>query len=457
MGIFRKHKISATGRFSRIINKVKKMEGKIRAEWDTLRKVVVHKPGIEMFMGLLDPEASLYERAFNRYRARSEHETLQRTLKEEFGVSVQRLDKTLADISERDTSAREKLITAALSILQFEGTPAEVKEAEDQLKGNTELYDTNHFIDILLLRPEVHLKSARGASSAHMRITSNDPLSNLYFMRDQQATTDKGIFMSRMSKPQRRHEPEVTELVWRAMGLPVVGGGTGNATIEGGDFIPMKDFALLGNGDRTNDEGVKQMLSSGLGFDEVAVVHQPLHPLIPGDQPDPMIDMHVDTYFNVASSSTVVGSELLLNNAVVEVYLKESEGNYKKSKTKTNLHDYIKSKGFNIIGLSTLEQMAYSSNFLCIKDGTILAIDSARIIKSVVNDLTFKAEENRSRYGALFDEVKKEYSQFTGNGGVFPYKKEIYENGIDAYALNLENITGGYGGAHCMTAVIERA
>ncbi len=432
------------------------MEGKIKAEWDTLRKVVVHKPGIEMFMGLLDPEASLYERAFNRYKARSEHDTLQRTLKEEFGVTVQRMDKSLMDIAEKDNSVKSALIDMALSVLHFDGVEAEVNEAKAQLKENIDLYDMNHFIDILLMRPEVHLKSARGASAMHMKITSNDPLSNLYFMRDQQATTDRGIFMSRMSKPQRRHEPEVTKLVWKAMNLPIAGEGKGNATIEGGDFIPMKDFALLGNGDRTNDEGVKQMLESGVGFDEVAVVHQPLHPLIPGDQPDPMIDMHVDTYFNVASSSTVIVSELLLNNAKVDVYYKEEMGNYKKSGTHTNLHDYIKSKGFNIVSLSTLEQMSYSSNFLCIKDGTILAIDSARIIKSVLNDLVYKAKENPSRYGALLDEVKKEYAQFTGAGGVFPYKKEMYENGIDAYVLNLENITGGYGGAHCMTAAIER-
>ena len=432
------------------------MEGKIKAEWDTLRKVVVHKPGIEMFMGLLDPEASLYERAFNRYKARSEHDTLQRTLKEEFGVTVQRMDKSLMDIAEKDNSVKSALIDMALSVLHFDGVEAEVNEAKAQLKENIDLYDMNHFIDILLMRPEVHFKSARGASAMHMKITSNDPLSNLYFMRDQQATTDMGIFMSRMSKPQRRHEPEVTKLVWKAMNLPIAGEGKGNATIEGGDFIPMKDFALLGNGDRTNDEGVKQMLESGVGFDEVAVVHQPLHPLIPGDQPDPMIDMHVDTYFNVASSSTVIGSELLLNNAKVDVYYKEEMGNYKKSGTHTNLHDYIKSKGFNIVSLSTLEQMSYSSNFLCIKDGTILAIDSARIIKSVLNDLVYKAKENPSRYGALLAEVKKEYTQFTGTGGVFPYKKEMYENGIDAYVLNLENITGGYGGAHCMTAAIER-
>lgn len=60
------------------------------------------------------------------------------------------------------------------------------------------------------------------------------------------------------------------------------------------------------------------------------------------------------------------------------------------------------------------------------------------------------------RYGALLNEVKKEYPSFLSSGAVFPHKKEIYENGIDAYALNLENITGGYGGAHCMTAVVER-
>ena len=50
------------------------MEGRIRAEWDRLRKVIVHKPDIEMFFGLLDPSASLYERAFNQTAALKEHD-----------------------------------------------------------------------------------------------------------------------------------------------------------------------------------------------------------------------------------------------------------------------------------------------------------------------------------------------------------------------------------------------
>ncbi|HVP16038.1 MAG TPA: hypothetical protein VMT42_01565 [candidate division Zixibacteria bacterium] len=46
-----------------------KLEAKVRAEWDQLRKVVIHRPGIEMFFWLLDPYASLYERGFSRYEA----------------------------------------------------------------------------------------------------------------------------------------------------------------------------------------------------------------------------------------------------------------------------------------------------------------------------------------------------------------------------------------------------
>jgi arginine deiminase len=140
-----------------------------------------------------------------------------------------------------------------------------------------------------------------------------------------------------------------------------------------GDFIPMKDFALVGMGDRTNRTGVEQMLRSGLGFDEAGVVHQPNRPLVPGDKGDPMIDMHLDTYFNVASSGVVVGSELLLKAAKVEVYRRQGQSVYKKEKEEPNLHDFIRAKGFDIINITTLEQMSYASNFVCIRDGTILA------------------------------------------------------------------------------------
>ncbi|MBE3116924.1 amidinotransferase [Candidatus Bathyarchaeota archaeon] len=432
------------------------MEAKVRAEWDQLRKVVIHRPGIEMFFGLLDPYASLYERAFSRYEARREHERLEYALKHEFKVNVLRLKESILQAADRESEVRERLIKAAHESVKFTGDTAEVSRAKKKLEDNEKVLDSGHFFNVLLLNPLVDLEAGKGVRAIHLHITENEPLANLYFMRDQQAVTDKGIFLSRMSKPQRRRETLLTRFLWETLGAKIAHATQEPGTFEGGDFIPMKDFALVGTGDRTNRSGVEQMLQSGLGFDEVGVVHQPSHPLILGEQRDPMIAMHLDTYFNVASSSVAVGSELLLKRAKVEVYHRQGTGVYKKEKEETNLHDFIKGKGFNIIDITTLEQMSYASNFLCIKDGTILAVEVDRTVKNVLNNLASEASANPERYGKLLEQAKKDYQTLKNEGQFFPFKKEIYQHDIDAYPLILENITGGYGGAHCMTCALER-
>jgi arginine deiminase len=433
------------------------MEAKVRAEWDQLRKVVIHRPGIEMFFGLLDPYASLYERAFSRYEARREHERLEYALKHEFKVNVLRLKESILQAADRESEVRERLIKAAHESVKFTGDTAEVSRAKKDLEDNAKVLDSGHFFNVLLLNPLIDLEAGKGVRAIHLHVTENEPLANLYFMRDQQAVTDKGIFLSRMSKPQRRRETLLTRFLWETFGAKIAHATQEPGTFEGGDFIPMKDFALVGTGDRTNRSGVEQMLQSGLGFDEVGVVHQPSHPLVPGEQRDPMIDMHLDTYFNVASSGVVVGSELLLKRAKVEVYHRQGAGVYEKEKEETNLHDFVKGKGFDIINITTLEQMSYASNFLCIKDGTILAVEVDRIVKNVLKNLASQASANPERYGKLLEQAKKDYQTLKNEGQFFPFKKEIYQHDIDAYPIILENLTGGYGGAHCMTCALERS
>jgi arginine deiminase len=432
------------------------MKARASAEWDPLRTVVIHRPGIEMFFGLLDPYASLYERAFSRYEARGEHERLEHVLKHEFKLNVLRLKETILDEADRKPEVRHRLVKSAQESMNFQGPKDQVEDAKRELERNAESLDSAHFFNILLLHPLVELEPEKGTRSIHLHVEEREPLSNLYFMRDQQAVTDKGIFLSRMSKPQRRREPELTKFLWDILGAKVVHATQEPGTIEGGEFLPMKSFALIGTGDRTNRSGVDQMLKHGLGFDEVCVVHQPSHPLIPGEKRDPMINMHLDTYFNVASSQVVVGSELLLKRAKVELYKRESDGVYKKEKEESNLHDFIKGKGFDIINITTLEQMSYASNFLCIKDGTILAVEVERIVKDVLNNLTAMAQNDPSRYGSLLNQARNDYESLKKEGGFFPHKREIYEHGIDVYPMIIRNLTGGYGGAHCMTCALER-
>ena len=84
----------------------------------------------------------------------------------------------------------------------------------------------------------------------------------------------------------------------------------------------------------------------------------------------------------------------------------------------------MRKKGFNIINLTTLEQLCYASNFLCIKDGQILAIEVEREVKSVLKNLESKAAENPHRYTKLLEQAKKDYNDLRTSGGIFPHKKE---------------------------------
>src|SRR5207245_8948653 len=153
--------------------------------------------------------------------------------------------------------------------------------------------------DMLIFHPELELEEEEGASAVDVRVTARQQLTNLYFMRDQQASTDRGIFLSRMSKPQRREEPIITRFLWESLSETIVHETEAPGTFEGGDFMPMKDFALLGLGDRTNASGVRQFVEHGLGFRSVALVHQPAPPPLPAAEPDRMITMHLDTYLNL--------------------------------------------------------------------------------------------------------------------------------------------------------------
>jgi len=209
-------------------------------------------------------------------------------------------------------------------------------------------------------------------------------------------------------------------------------------------------------GSRTNQEAIDQLLTLDFDYEEIGVVHQPMHPLIDSKEPDTMINMHLDTYFNVPSSEEVIASELLIKHAKVDIYHKEGPGNYVKDDREINLYDYITSKGFRVINLTTLEQMSYASNFLTISNKKILAIEVERVVDDVLNNLQIKAKANPKRYGKLFDQAKADYKQLKSEGQFFPHKKELYEAGIDFYPLILKNLTGGFGGAHCMTCGLLR-
>jgi len=435
----------------------KNRDGIIRCEWDRLNKVVVHKPGFEMFLGLLEPYGSLYERAFSRDGARYEHTHLTRMLEKECHVQVLNLkNEIIKEVQENDL-AKRKLIDKTRETIAYSGNKKYIEGAKKEFERNCKYYDALHFLMILLSQPLIQIKKKTGARNIALEIIQRQPLANLYFMRDQQFMTDNGIVLCRMSKPSRSKEVEVTKFLWKdILRLPILHEMQPPAIIEGGEFLPMGDFALVGIGDRTNQEAIDQLLSLPLNYKEIGVVHQPPHPLIPSSKPHPMINMHLDTYFNVAGKDVVVGSQLLLKQAIVDVYHNEGEGVFIREHRRVTLDEYIREKNFNIIYITTIEQMCYATNFLCIQENEILAVDSEPLTRNVLPTLKQAKLKDPEKYSALLEHAEKEYELLNNTGNFFPHKKEVYQHNILIHPLNLTHLTGGYGAAHCMTCALNR-
>jgi arginine deiminase len=427
------------------------MRTRARAEWNRLREVMVHPPGFEVFFALLAPNVHLYERFFDRCEARREHEALCRLLGTGYGVRVRVLEQELLAAACSHRGLRDALVRLADRRLErsCEGDVCSLPgKFRDELANPVSLRDRDprHLLDIVTMNPSLRIGPAR------VDVTLGRPLHNLYFMRDQQVTTDRGIISGRMATAERQDEVDLCRLGLRAAGAGPAGAIT-RGTLEGGDFIPCRDFALVGRGVRTSREGIDELFSIGLGFDEVAVVNQPVHPLVSGH--DPMVCMHLDTYFNIAGDGVAVGCPPLLDAAGVTVWHREGDG-YAPAGSETTLSAYIRSKGYALIAITTLEQLCYASNFLCVRDHVCLSPDTARIAPVVLRRLREKERAEPGKYARLITHAAREYRELSREADFFPAKPEVHAHGLEMEPVKLTSATGGYGGAHCMTCVIAR-
>jgi arginine deiminase len=406
---------------------------------------------MEAFFGLLEPYASLYERVFSLSRARREHEELVDTLRSGFGVHVDDLDQLLLQAAGRNPAVATELQERVVHTVGFTGPGAAA--ARGRFLETVRRLDGEQLIQILTLAPSLRFERGRGPRSVASYTTLRVPLTNLFFMRDQQAVTDRGIVVGRLAKPQRRRETEITSFVWRASGVPPVA-QIERGTFEGGDFLPAGGFALVGTGDRSNPTGVKELMEKGLSFPEVAVVHQPRHPLL--DRPDPMVNMHLDTYLNFPAEGVAVGHREMLAAARVEVYVRDAQSYHRLRET--TLLPYLEvDHGFRIVPISTLEQLCYASNFLTIRDRVIVVPDVARNAERVLTNLRQVAEHDPGRYHRLYLRAAREFTELRAEDRFFPRTPEARDAGIQSVRVELENLTGAFGGAHCLTATLERA
>ncbi|MCL4453133.1 arginine deiminase family protein [Ferroplasma sp.] len=413
---------------------------KIKSEWGRLNRVIMHRPGTEITYAMLAPKPFLFERPFNYSIAKREHENLQ-TVLEENGVHVDILEDLIVNGAEKNSSFRRKLEEKILSLVNFYGTSESMENARKDMEKNIGYVDSLSLFQALIMEPSIDLKEYV-AGIQYPRVYSNLPLANLYFMRDQQAVSS-GVLIGNMKMQQRKKETDITSFVFREI-LDAKIKRINSGFFEGGDFMPAGDFCLIGTGNRTNEAGAEEAMNSGIfDFDRIVIISNPIYSFMDGH--DIMVNMHLDTYFNIPAAGTVITSVELAKSAQARVYVRNSGNTYTED-SKTTLYQFMKDEGYNFIDLGISEQLSYSSNFLTVSDGKIIAIDSSRVIEKLLAENVFDSSTR--------DRIIKDIQ--LRKGKMFPDSREIRESGVDVIKIDLSEITGGYGGAHCMTSTIER-
>ncbi len=384
------------------------------AEYHPAQLILMHQPGDELFDGVIHPAAALYEHYFDVEAANKEHQGYQDMLRKN-GITVLTVREILMDVE------IETLRKMAENVLEYDtaNTSLNSDEVEQYRKSVIAQMSKTDLIHTLLLRPTVHLRETK-MNTGLAALYEHNPLMNLYFMRDQTISTPKGQILCRLNSSQRLPETDIVELCYKQLGITPVHKISGEGSfLEGGDYIPFGDMGLIGQGLRTTQEAIDEMLNADvIGHDTLVVVRDHLK-----DQ----YQMHLDTYFNIIDRDLATmcfnrydaQDESDPNFLTVDVYTREpgtKEYHEDMHYHGMSFKQFLAEKGVHVIRVQKRDADHYANNFL--------AID-ARHIMSVAGQS---------------EELQKEYEK----------------HGVTVEWVPLDNLIGGYGAAHCMTQVLKR-
>ncbi len=404
----------------------------VRAEYETLQAVRVHEPGFEALLGAIDPAPNHFARAFSLRTAKGEHRTIVETL-ESAGVDVHHLHEDVGD--ELDAFLRGAI----------EADPSGPHPpTREELVDNVAASSTYEQLQAILLGPTIGrtsddpvgdaLPDDPATSASTFRVER--PISNVYFQRDCQIVGDRGPILPRPATATRERELPLVEAAWHGVGAEFAHRTSPSETLEGGDFLPAGEFALLGvsalkNGEeyvlRSSYDGGRELLDAGaVGYEEFGLVRPPLSAderLAERHDTSSRL-LHLDGWLNIAAEGLAVAREPLLEAATVELFVREGDG-YERRGSET-LAALLERHDYEVIDAPYPERWA--TNFLTVDDGKVIAIYET-------DDGTYSPENNRT-----IERLKAEGVE------VLP----------DGEGLDPEQLTNGGGGIHCMTSPIRR-
>jgi arginine deiminase len=251
----------------------------------TLRRVIVHRPGLEhQRLTPSNAEDLLFDDVIWVRRAKQEHDAFAEVMRER-GVEVFEIETLLAEalakpdakdfVSDHVLNEVQVGITAAQRAREWVETADPVTVAEFLIGGITKA-DVDQDVGLVW-------------EAADLTSMLLPPLPNFLFQRDPSCWIFGGVTINPMTKSARKPETLIMETVYRyhpmftAEPFPVWLGGSdrdwGRAHVEGGDVQPIGNgTVMIGMGERTTPQAVlwiARELFRAAAASQVLAVHLP--------------------------------------------------------------------------------------------------------------------------------------------------------------------------------------
>jgi arginine deiminase len=259
----------------------------VHSEVGTLRKVMVHRPGLEhRRLTPANAEDLLFDDVIWVDRAEQEHDAFVQVMRDR-GVQVFHAEQLLAEALEQPEAKRwvlehilnERMVGhgGARRAAEQIDTLSEVDWADFLIGGITKA-------DIQMAMPGLLYQASDPMS---MLVP---PLPNFMFQRDPSCWIYGGVTLNPMAKPARKPETMIVEAIYRFHPMFAADGGVnvwiggvgedwGRVTVEGGDVEVIGNGAvMIGMGERTSAQAVSLLakrLFEGGGARLVLAVHLP--------------------------------------------------------------------------------------------------------------------------------------------------------------------------------------
>jgi arginine deiminase len=379
----------------------------VTSETGTLKKVLLHRPGIELEQ--LTPEVLetlLFDDIPFLKVAKQEHDTFSKLLREN-SVDVVYLSNLIAETLSIDEQIKKQFIEDFINESLNNLAHTYKKELTAYLLD----FEDIHQLVLTLMggvkATEIEKKERNPLASLLIDSRTSfalDPIPNLYFTRDSFATIGNGVAINHMYSRTRRRETIFGRYIFKYhkdfKDTPLYYKNDLPHNIEGGDILNISEkLLLIGLSQRTSPEAV-EALSKNLFKDPTSKVER----IIALDIPNIRAYMHLDTVFTQVDINKFVIHPNILGNLRIFIiepsttnYLSVRE--YNKS-LKDLLSEQLNRDDIELISCggndyiaSAREQWNDGSNTLCIKPGTAIVYDRNTITNKILLDSGIKTLE----------------------------------------------------------------